>query len=161
MADTATAEAETEPEAKSGGLKPIIFGVLGALVAGGGGFFATYSGIADGLLSGLSSPSAPKVETAAFVPLDPLIVSLGQNAQSRQLRFSAQLEVDPVYKEEVAALTPRVFDVLNTFLRAVDEAELEDPTAMVRLRAQMLRRIQVVTGEGRVKDLLIMEFVLN
>jgi flagellar FliL protein len=32
---------------------------------------------------------------------------------------------------------------------------------MARLRAQMLRRIQVVTGEGRVRDLLITEFVLN
>jgi len=32
---------------------------------------------------------------------------------------------------------------------------------LLRLRSQMLRRVQVVTGEGRVRDLLIMEFVLN
>jgi flagellar FliL protein len=32
---------------------------------------------------------------------------------------------------------------------------------MTRLRAQMLRRIQVVTGEGRVRDLLITRFVLQ
>ena len=58
-------------------------------------------------------------------------------------------------------LRPRILDVLNGYLRAVEVAELEDPSALVRLRAQMLRRIQVVAGEGRVNDLLISEFVLN
>jgi flagellar FliL protein len=29
------------------------------------------------------------------------------------------------------------------------------------MRAQLLRRIQIVTGEGRVRDLLVTEFVLN
>jgi flagellar FliL protein len=29
------------------------------------------------------------------------------------------------------------------------------------LRAQMLRRVQIVAGEGRIRDLLIMEFVLS
>ena len=49
---------------------------------------------------------------------------------------------------------PRVLDVLNTYLRAVEVRDLEEPASLARLRAQMLRRIQVVTGEGRVRDLL-------
>jgi flagellar FliL protein len=56
---------------------------------------------------------------------------------------------------------PRVLDVLNSYLRAVEVAELEDPAALVTLRAQMLRRIQLVTGPDRVRDVLITEFVLN
>ena len=56
---------------------------------------------------------------------------------------------------------PRVMDVLNSYLRAVEVSDLEDPSALISLRAQMLRRIQLVTGEGRVRDLLIMEFVLS
>jgi flagellar FliL protein len=56
---------------------------------------------------------------------------------------------------------PRILDVLNSYLRAIDVASIEDPQAMARLRAQMLRRIQIVTGEGRVRDLLVTEFVLN
>lgn len=51
--------------------------------------------------------------------------------------------------------------MLNGYLRAVETSELEQRAALVRMRAQMLRRVQVVTGEGRVRDLLIMEFVLN
>jgi flagellar protein FliL len=56
---------------------------------------------------------------------------------------------------------PRIVDVLNGYLRAVEVREFEDPAALVRLRAQMLRRVQIVTGEGRVRDLLVTEFVLN
>ena len=50
-------------------------------------------------------------------------------------------------------IMPRVTDVLNGYLRAVEVRDLEDPTALSRLRAQMLRRVQMVSGEGRVLDL--------
>ena len=53
-------------------------------------------------------------------------------------------------------LMPRIQDVLNSYLRAVEVRQLEDPSALLRLRAQMLRRVQIVTGEGRVRDLLIL-----
>ena len=89
-----------------------------------------------------------------------MIISLGTSG-ARHLRFSAQLEVPSAYQAEVEHLKPRVMDVLNGYLRAVDLRDLEDPSALMRLRAQMLRRIQVVTGEGRINDLLIIEFVLN
>ena len=83
------------------------------------------------------------------------------DATAKLLRFAGQLEVAPEHATEVAGLMPRVLDVLNTYLRAVDVRDLEEPSSLARLRAQMLRRVQVVTGEGRVRDLLITEFVLN
>jgi len=46
-------------------------------------------------------------------------------------------------------------------LRAVDVHDLENRNALIRLRSQMLRRIQLVIGQEQVRDLLIMEFVLN
>ena len=58
-------------------------------------------------------------------------------------------------------LLPRILDVLNGYLRAIAVSEIESPAGLVRLRAQLLRRIQIVTGEGRVRDLLVTEFVLN
>ena len=88
-------------------------------------------------------------------------ISLGKVSDNHHLRFTAQLEVNKTKVEEVTALAPRILDVLNGYLRAVEIAELEDPDALVRLRSQMLRRIQIVTGEGRVRDLLVTEFVLD
>jgi flagellar protein FliL len=97
----------------------------------------------------------------AFVPVDPLIISLGEGGSGQHLRFAATLEVAPEHEDEVVLLKPRIIDVLNGYLRAVEVARLEDPAALIQLRAQMLRRIQIVTGEGRVRDLLVTEFVLN
>jgi flagellar FliL protein len=89
------------------------------------------------------------------------VIALPGRQNREHLRFTAQLEVPPDRVSEVESIRPRIVDVLNGYLRAVDLTDLEDPTALMRLRAQMLRRVQVVAGEGRVNDLLIMEFVLN
>jgi flagellar FliL protein len=99
--------------------------------------------------------------TATFVEIDPLVVSLGTGQSLAHLRFRGHLEVNPGAEEAVQALMPRVMDVLNGYLRATRPEELTDPTMLIRLRAQMLRRVQLVVGEGVVKDLLVSEFVLN
>ena len=160
-----TEEAAQAPKKKRSKL-PLVLGLAGALLAGGGGFFAVWSGL-------ILAPADPAAEAAAaaeeagplpdiaFVPIDPIIVSLPPGARSTHLRFGAQLEVGKEHAAEVQMLMPRVADVLNGYLRAVDTADLEDPAALIRLRAQMLRRVQIVTGEGRVRDLLITEFVLG
>ncbi len=146
---------------KKGGKLGLILGIVGALALGGGGFFAVYSGLLP--LGGGGGEHAEPAEAphVAFVPMEPIMVSLPQGGSARMLRFTGQLEVAPEHQAEVAALMPRVLDVLNTYLRAVAVRDLEDPASLARLRAQMLRRLQVVTGEGRVEDLLITEFVLN
>ncbi len=160
---------ETEPEPteekKKGGKKGLIIGLLGALLAGGGGFYATYAGL---ILGPPAKPSnhntesdLPPLPEIAFIALEPMVVSLGSAANAKFLRFSAQLDVDPASEEAVQMVLPRIIDVLNTYLRAVSEDELGKPAALERLRAQMLRRIQVVTEQGQVKDLLITEFVLG
>lgn len=159
---------EDAPKKKS--KLPLIIGVVLALVLGGGGFFAIFSGmiLAPAAVDHASDEEAKSEEEeilalpqVAFVPLDPVVINLGPVGSRRHLRFRAQLEVVPDYQAEVEGILPRVLDVLNSYLRAVAITDLEDPTALVRLRAQMLRRVKIVTGEGRVRDLLVMEFVLN
>lgn len=150
-----------------GGKKGLILGLIASLLLGAGGFYATNSG----LIGGAKTPQTHAGEknahqgsqTAeiAFLPLEPMVISLGHGATNQYLRFSCQLEVSVEYSQEVSHLIPRVQDVLNGYLRAVEARDIENPASMGRLRAQMLRRVQVVTGEGRVRDLLITEFVLN
>ncbi len=155
------AAADEAPKKKS--KLPLILGLVLMLGLGGGGFFAVYSG----MIMGTKDPNAEvaPVVTAlpdiTFVAVTPIIVSLGSGGNARHLRFTSQLEVAKAHQVEVTLLLPRILDVLNGYLRAVEVAQLEDPTALIRLRAQMLRRVQIVTGEGRVRDLLITEFVLN
>lgn len=159
----ATADASMEVTPKPRSMRPLLLGLALALLLGGGGFYASWSGLILG-----SDPHAEmeggkpeSLQGIAFVPLETMVVSLDPSSGSRHLRFSAQVEVVDSAAADVALLAPRILDVLNSYLRAIDPAMIEDPQSMARLRAQMLRRIQLVTGEGRVRDLLITEFVLN
>jgi flagellar FliL protein len=142
---------------------PLLLGLVLAAVLGGGGFYATWSGmILGGGTHASPAEGMPGPLTGiAFVPLETMVISLAPDSSSKHLRFTAQVEVVDTAAADVAMLAPRIMDVLNSYLRAIDTAAIEDPGAMARLRAQMLRRIQIVTGEGRVRDLLITEFVLN
>ena len=159
----ATAEATLEEAPKKRSKKPLMIGLVLALVLGGGGFYATFSGMILGHSEEAASEDhAPgPLKGVAFVPLETIVISLAPDSGSEHLRFTAQLEVVDTAAADVTTLTPRILDVINSYLRAIDTASIEDPHAMARLRAQMLRRIQVVTGEGRVRDFLITEFVLN
>lgn len=158
----ATAEATLDEAPRKRSKKPLLIGLVLALILGGGGFYSVFSGL---VLGGGDHPSAPQgpgpLTGVAFVPLSTIVVSLGPDSGSDHLRFTAQLEVVDTAEADVAKLSPRILDVINSYLRAIDTASIENPQAMARLRSQMLRRIQVVTGEGRVRDLLITEFVLN
>lgn len=159
--------AEAIDGAPEGGAKPkgkgLLLGLGLAVLFGGAGFYAIWSGAVDptALTGGGGHAEAPHGTAVAFVALEPIMVALPPGASARRLRFAGELEVDPAQAEEVARLSPRIVDALGTYLRAVDASDLESPAAVQRIRAQMLRRVQVVTGEGLVRDLLVTEFILN
>jgi flagellar FliL protein len=166
MAAETTAEQTEAAPPRRRRLGPLVGAVL-ALACGGGAFYATGAGLVPGLPAlapAAERPPAPGADAAdlAFVDIPPLVISLRDGGNTpRHLRFRGSLEVPRADAEHVSALLPRVTDLLNGYLRALSLEEIEDPEALVRLRAQMLRRIQVATGEGRVNDLLVMEFVIN
>ena len=159
------AEATADDAGSSGKMRkaPLIAGAVLGLAAAAAGYLA----VSAGLLPGGGGPAEPQAAgytpgpDVAFVALEPLLVSLGAGAPGANLRFEGHLEVDPAHADEVQALMPRVMDVLNGYLRAVEASDLRDPASLIRLRAQMLRRVQVVTGEGRVRDLLITKFLIS
>lgn len=174
MTDAVVNAEEDAPVKKS--KLPLIIGVVLAIAGGGGGFFAVSSGLLpfgqsaepeeahavkeapEGVDSG---ESAEDIAQLAFIEMEPIVITLRKASGIKHLRFNAQLEVDLIHQAEVEKVLPRVVDVLNSYLRALELEDLSDPMALPRLRAQMLRRINIATGQGRVRDLLIMEFVLN
>ena len=145
---------------------PLVAGVVLAAMGGGGGFFAVTSGLVPGAGGDAAAGESVREDAArplpdvAFVAVEPMVVSL-RDGTARHLRFRAQLEVPTPHEAEVAAIMPRIVDVLNGYLQALEMEELQDRATLSRLRAQMLRRVQIVTGKGRVRDLLVLEFVLN
>lgn len=155
------AEEATKPDKKRGSLRVLVLTAVLALGAAAGGFYVTWSGLLFGAPETSGEAEAAPLPDIAFVPVPPVVISLPEASNSAHLRFTSQLEVTGKYAADVTLLLPRIADILNGYLRAVDATELEDPTALVRIRAQLLRRIQLVSGDGRVRDLLVTEFVLN
>ncbi|MBJ3763191.1 flagellar basal body-associated FliL family protein [Maribius pontilimi] len=167
MASVDAVDETDAPDAKSSGKKGLLIGLVLAVAAGAGGFYAVSSGLilggessmqAEEMLPDLTDDPLPDIE---FVPLEAITVSLGPASGAAHLRFRGQLEVPKGEEQTVANLSPRIVDVLNAYLRAVEPAMLEQSDILTRLRAQMLRRIRLVVGENRVRDLLIMEFILK
>jgi len=175
-ASAAIEDAEEAPPKKSKGM---LFGLIGAVLLGGASFYGVFSGMiplpfgappeaAQGKEKSAKAKAEKKEESkdyadyaVGYVPIREMIISLGPNSQAKHLKLLMTIEVSSEAEQQVAALAPRIRDVLNTFLRAVDERDFEVPRAMTRLRGQMLRRVQLVTPPGAVKDLLIQDFVLN
>lgn len=139
---------------------PLLAGLAGAILMGGGSFYAVYSGMV--LTSQPKPPLAAELDMDfAYIPLENITISLVSENTVRMLRFSGQIEVAAQSESAMARMQPRFLDLVNTYLRAIDPKDLSEPAALIRLRAQILRRLQVIAGEGHVRDFLITEFILN
>ena len=185
MSSVDAADVPEGGEEKKKSSKILLFAGIGAVLVGGGLFAGIYLGAVPvpAILGGetqkaeagessdaghdgsykesVSKPGDRDFVLPGFVELEDLVISLGANARASHLLIALTIETDPDSVDTVTDVMPRVLDVLNTFLRAVDEREFEQPHAMTRLRAQMLRRVQLVTPPGTVKDILIRAFVLS
>lgn len=148
---------------------PLIIGLVLALAGGGGGFFATQSGLLG--LGGTGSEATAKVPASkekleplkgiAFVEIPPFTVTMRPGSAHKHMLFRASLEVPSQYADDVTTLMPRIQDVMNGYLRALETADFEAPGALMQLRSHLLHRARFVVGQERVNNLLVLEFVLN
>lgn len=168
MSEEEEKEEKEEAPPKPSPLKILLPAALSAIVLGGvaAGVAFVISGSEEECTAPDGASSYAKMQTKSyedieFVNLEPLVISLGPNANSEYLKISITLETTTDNKKKIEHLVPKFRDVLNTYLRAVDEGDIAEPAAMIRLRAQMLRRIQLVAPANAVQNILITDFVLN
>jgi len=167
MSDKETKEAE--PEKKQSPVKSLLFSLVTAIVLGGIATGVIFVSPVTETQCSQALPAEPhetkkltkSYKDAVFVNLDPLVVTLGPSAKSEYLKISVSLETTKDSAKSLEHLRPKFRDVLNTYLRAVNENDLADPQSMMRLRAQLLRRLQLVASSEELSDVLITEFILN
>lgn len=129
------------------------------LLLGAGGFAATYAGPFARSPEAGAANHEPVPHAPGFLELDPLTITVGGAGGVRQLRFRGVLELGGA-SAGVGPLMPRILDVMAGYLRALPLSTLEDPTALLRIRSQLLRRVQLLCGPEAVADLLILDFVI-
>lgn len=99
----------------------------------------------------------------AFVDLPDVVVNLQPaNGRMRFLKLRIALEVlgEPT-AEEVRALTPRILDSFQLYLRALTVDEVSGAVGMQRLKEEMLARVHRAIEPVRIEDVLIKEMLVQ
>lgn len=129
------------------------------LLAGLAGFAPTYLGLWSPRELIARTASAPAMEVG-FVELPVLTVSV-PGPQAKQVQIAIILEIDERHRAEVEHLIPRVVDTTTTFLTGISPEAYERRGILEIVRAELTTRAVQVLGEGRIRDLLLTEFVLQ
>ncbi|MBC9177924.1 flagellar basal body-associated FliL family protein [Roseomonas ludipueritiae] len=166
----------TDGSAKKSGKKGrrmLLFSAAALLLLGGGAGTAWFlvPGAPDIMRKTIMLNAVPAEEGGAaapspatrpvFVELPEMTLTLPNAGRPRQLRLKLAMEVaaDPG-QPPPELMSPRVYDSLLLYLRTLRDGELEGALAMDRLRGDLHRRLDLLLGEGRVRDVLITGLVV-
>ena len=176
-ADAPAPEAEGGDAPKKGFVKKLLGnkkmlmiggGVLVLLLAGGGGAYFFLGGspkAADGAkVAATDAPPAPIVPpTVAFYDMPDIVVNI-QSAEgaSAYLKLSVSLELTGAdEKAGIGPLMPRVVDEFQGYLRELRVDDLKGSAGVMRLKEELLRRINVATAPFKIKDVLLKEMIVQ
>jgi flagellar FliL protein len=169
-------EAEGGDE-KSGNKKKLVLILIPLLllVIGGGLFFsgvfgggeeevaAIEEGIeGDGHADGHDDDHASDATNAAFFTVPDLIVNLSSDTGARFLKLKVQLEIaDETNLPAIEAVTPRVIDQFQTYLREMRVEDLRGSAGIYRLRQELLYRVNIAAHPVNVTDVLFQEMLIQ
>ena len=146
------AEGEAAPKKKKLPLF-VMIGAAAVLVLGGGG------GEEDAALGTVREGP----DGVTFLTLPDMIVNI-QSADGRPtfLKLTLTLEMsDPHLAETLQAESPRVNDMLQTFLRELRPEDLAGSAGSYQLRQEILRRVNLVAAPEQVDAVLIEEMLIQ
>ncbi|MBL4870335.1 MAG: flagellar basal body-associated FliL family protein [Robiginitomaculum sp.] len=101
----------------------------------------------------------PEPVATAFLDMESFTVSL--KGRKRVLRLGVTLETPEDMVDFIDPNDPQLRDAFMGYLSAIEMAQVEDATFLVRLRAQLTRRAQFVLGEANVTNILITDFLVR
>jgi flagellar FliL protein len=162
-ADEAEAPAEGEAAAGAGRKKLIIMALAGAIglgAVGGGGWWFFLRKKPD---AGMEAKAAKK--QVAFVEMKEMMVNLAQTQgvdRQNYLKLKIALEVgDPKTVPEIQPLLPRIEDTFQVFVRELRPNELEGSAAVIRLKEELLKRVNIAVYPAKVDAVLFKEILMQ
>ncbi len=152
------------------GNKLILFGGAGALaliLIGGGVYWFLFSASDDKpaeLAAGAPEPLPPTPPNITFYDVPDIIVNIqGADASTpAYLKLSVSLELDSAEEEAgLKALMPRIVDQFQGYLRELRMDDLKGSAGIVRLKEELLRRINASAAPYRVRDVLLKQMIVQ
>lgn len=150
------------------GNKLILFGGAGIillLALGGGAYFFFFAGSSKPteLAAGAPEPLPVTPPNITFYDVPDILVNIqGADSAPAYLKLSVSLELDG--PEEVAgmkALMPRIVDEFQGYLRELRMDDLKGSAGVVRLKEELLRRINASAAPYRVRDVLLKQMLVQ
>ena len=170
--EASDSEDSGEPSRKGGGVnkKLIHFIVLPLLLVIGAAAGAYFSGILDPLLHPAKSekkveeaPKEHEVQAAVFYDLPEILVNLntaGRKQNFLKIRISLELE-SPLDVSKIEAVMPRIIDNFQVYLRELRIEDLQGSAGMLRLREELLNRVNNAAKPAKVNDVLFKEMLVQ
>jgi len=169
-------EGETKPEGEKQGFVKKLLGNKKLLMIAGGGLLLLLLGGGTGLyFFAFSAPKEP-VKTASDIPDMPatppqvayydvpdLIVNI-QSADGTPVYLKLSLSLELYTNDEKAgiqALTPRIVDQFQGYLRELRSDDLKGSAGIMRVKEELLRRTNVAAAPYRVRDVLLKEMIIQ
>ncbi len=152
------------------GKKLILFVVLPLLLVVGAGAGLWFSGALAPLLSAGGSsaePAAAPPEKAAaqtvYWDLPDILVNLRTDGPRPSfLKISIALELERAEdRAAIEKVMPRVTDTFQVYLRELRADQLQGSAGLIRLREELLSRINAAVRPARVKDVLFKEMLIQ
>jgi flagellar FliL protein len=146
----------------------IIVAAAALLVVGGGGAGAFFllSGHKDekGAKTAEGKPRPPIVAPqVAFYDMPDIVVNIqSADGNPAYLKLGVALELTGAdEKAGIQPLMPRVVDQFQGYLRELRVDDLKGSAGVLRLKEELLRRINVATAPFAVKDVLLKEMIVQ
>lgn len=168
---------DDEGQAKKGFVKNLLGSkkklviVLAALllVLGGGGGGAWYflMGGAASTASKQTAKNTPAMPVAppkvAFFDMPAMVVNIqSPDGSPTYLKLSVALELKSAKEEPgLKVLMPRIVDQFQTYLRELRVDDLRGSASVMRLKEELLRRINVAANPYHVRDVLLKEMIVQ
>ena len=148
------------------GKKLVLFVALPAvlLLAGGGaGAWFFLSGGEPAHEEAHADPQKAAAAKAVFYELPEMLVNLNSGGkQTNYLRIRIALELESAdATAKVEAVLPRVIDHFQVYLRELRIEDLNGSAGMVRLKEELLTRVNAATQGAKVNDVLFKEMLIQ
>jgi flagellar FliL protein len=99
----------------------------------------------------------------AFSDVDDLLVNIqSPDATPAYLKLSVALELDnDLEKTGITALMPRIKDQFQAYLRELRADDLKGSAGVLRMKEELLRRVNVAAAPYKVRDVLLKQMIVQ
>ncbi|WP_342361516.1 flagellar basal body-associated protein FliL [Terrarubrum flagellatum] len=161
-ADDAGEEAAGASKSKS---KLIMMAAAALIVLGGGGGAGWWFFIKKKADAHAQDAAHMPKKQIAFVELKDMMINLSQTQGSERqnyLKLKIALEVaDPKIVPEIQPLVPRIEDTFQVYMRELRATELDGSSAVIRLKEELLKRVNIAVYPAKVDAILFKEILMQ